>query len=182
LVDPKFTRAYYPPPQTTFLKRPSLLGYSPGDVYYDQVLNEIAACEILRQHPHPNIAPYFGCVVKDGRIRGLVFKRYHTTLGEMLNKKKTFDRVGCLRGIRAGVRHMHRLGLVHNDLNPANIMMDHGKPVIIDFDSCKREGDKLDKGGSPLWALDNPEWRSRRENDVYGLNKLRKALFRIGRY
>jgi serine/threonine protein kinase len=77
---------------------------------------------------------------------------------------------------------MHRLGLVHNDLNPANIMMDHGKPAIIDFDSCKREGDKLDKGGSPLWALDNPEWRSRRENDVYGLNKLRKALFRIGRY
>jgi serine/threonine protein kinase len=181
LADPKFTRAYYPLPPATFLKRPCLGGYTPGSLHNSTiVLNEIEACEILLQHPHPNIAPYFGCVVKDGRIRGLVYKRYRVTLQEMLDKGRHFDRAGCLRGIKAGVRHMHRLGLVHNDLNPCNIMMDHGKPVIIDFDSCKREGDKLLKGGTPGWAMRTPI--SRRENDVYGLNKLRKALLRIGRY
>jgi serine/threonine protein kinase len=31
-----------------------------------------------------------------------------------------------------GIKHLHSLGLVHNDINPSNIMLDeHGIPVII---------------------------------------------------
>ena len=73
----------------------------------------------------------------------------------MLKDGTPFDRGHCSRGIEAGVRHMHKLGLVHNDLNPSNIMMDGDNPVIIDCDSCKREGDELgSKAGTDGWTLD----------------------------
>jgi len=47
------------------------------------------------------------------------------------------DYSSILAGIESGIRHLHSLGLVHNDINPRNIMMDHDKAVIIDFGSCR---------------------------------------------
>jgi serine/threonine protein kinase len=51
-----------------------------------------------------------------------------------------------LNGIQSGVRHLHSLGFVHNDITPSNIMFEEdGRPVIIDFDSCRKIGQSLDK-------------------------------------
>lgn len=180
LADPQFTRAPEPLP-STYVKRPSLLYYenTPEKPDYGrQILTEVEACEILKKHPHPNIARYLGCIVKDGRIRGLCFTKYSTTLSQMLKDKTSFDKSYFLRGIEAGVRHMHDLGLVHNDLNPANVMMDGDEPVIIDFDSCKREGDELGlKAGTYGWSLEDEEC-ARRENDLYSLSKIQAALMK----
>jgi serine/threonine protein kinase len=50
----------------------------------------------------------------------------------------------CLSGILAGIRRLHSLGLVHNDITPSNIMFDDdGTPVLIDFDSCRQVGELL---------------------------------------
>ena len=52
-----------------------------------------------------------------------------------------------LEDILKGIRHLHSLGLVHNDINPANIMLDNnGTAVLIDFDSCRRVGESLGGG------------------------------------
>ncbi|CAJ2503377.1 Uu.00g107710.m01.CDS01 [Anthostomella pinea] len=179
LADPNLTLAPDPLPSTSYFKRPRLLYYEnaadiPG--YDCHILTEVKACEILSKHPHPNIAQYLGCIVKAGRIRGLGFAKYPTALSQLLEEKTRFDKSRCLLGVEAGVRHMHELGLVHNDLNPSNIMMDGDRPVIIDFDSCKQEGDELgSKAGTYGWTPDG-ESRSRRENDLYSLSKLRSAL------
>lgn len=77
------------------------------------------------------------------RVRGLLFPRYATTLAQILADSTPFDRARCLRGIETGICHTHDLGLLHNDINPSNIMIDRDEPVIIDFDSCKRAGDTL---------------------------------------
>ncbi|KAI1318033.1 kinase-like domain-containing protein [Xylariaceae sp. FL0255] len=179
LVNSDFTVAPDPLPSTSYFKRPRLLYYeNAGDYpeYSRFILTEAEACEILRKHPHRNIAQYLGCVVQAGRIRGLGFAKYPITLSQLLKEKTHFDRSRCLRGIEAGVSHMHGLGLVHNDLNPSNIMMDGDEPVIIDFDSCKREGDELgSKAGTHGWTPEG-ESHSRRENDLYSLSKLRVAL------
>lgn len=179
LAEPRFTRAPVPLPSTCYLKRPRLLYYgnsSDESDYARHILTEVEACEVLRNHPHPNIAQYLGCVVKDGRIRGLCFTRYTTTLSQILKDKTSFDRSRCLRGIEAGVQHMHGLGLVHNDLNPSNIMMEGDHPIIIDFDSCKREGDMLGpKAGSSGWTLDDED-HAKRDNDLYSLSKMLAAL------
>ncbi len=177
LANAEFTRAPDPLPSTSYFKRPELVDY--GLTNFDcgsDILAEVEACEVLRRHPHPNIAPYLGCVVKDGRIRGLVFPKYSTTLTEVLRQGNSFDRGRCLRGIEAGVLHMHATGLVHNDLSPDNIMMDGDDPVIIDFDTCKREGDKLgSKLGSHEWSPEDQEYAVR-ENDLYNLSKIEEAL------
>ena len=49
-----------------------------------------------------------------------------------------------------GLDHLHNLGLNHNDINPANIMLDkEDVPIIIDFNSCQREGDLSFGIGTP---------------------------------
>ncbi|RDA90469.1 hypothetical protein CP533_3953 [Ophiocordyceps camponoti-saundersi (nom. inval.)] len=179
LADFEFTRAPDPLPSTAYLKRPNFLRYetsSDNSDYGRQILTEVEACEVLRMHPHPNIVQYLGCVVRDGRITGLGFAKYSLTLEDMLEDGTSFNTACCLRGIEAGVRHMHSLGLVHNDLNPSNIMMEGDNPVIIDFDSCKPEGAEMGcKGGTDGWTLDGEDY-ARRENDLYSLSKIRAAL------
>lgn len=181
VADPSFTRAPEPLPSTSYVKQRCLLYYESfhdHTEYLDETLSEIHVCEDLRQNPHPNLAKYLGCVVnKEGRISGLVFVRYPITLDQMLKDGTPFDRQRCLSGIKAGIGHMHGLGLIHNDINPTNIMMDgvgdDMKPIVIDFDSCKKEGDKL--GPKFGWTVDDEY--AKRENDEYGISKIREALF-----
>jgi serine/threonine protein kinase len=146
IFDPKFTRASQSPPADIYIKRPSILMY--GDIpasgkLTHQVLNEVEVCETLRKNPHPNIAQYLVCTVEDNRITGLCLVRYDITLSDKLKLGASIDVNRCLQGIRRGVEHLHGLGLVHTDLNPTNIMMDGDEPIIIDFDSCRRQGQEL---------------------------------------
>ncbi len=60
-------------------------------------------------------------------------------------------------------------------------MIDEGVPVTIDFDSCKREGDKSGvKIGTHGWTLDGEEY-TRRGNDLYSLSKIQVAVIKDGR-
>lgn len=52
----------------------------------------------------------------------------------------------CLVHIEQGIRHLHSLGRIHNDLNPSNIMItEDDVPVIIDFDTASLPGANLDQ-------------------------------------
>jgi serine/threonine protein kinase len=52
-----------------------------------------------------------------------------------------------------GIQHLHSLGLIYCDINPTNILMNGGTPIIGDFDSCRREGEKLGfKAGTRGWT------------------------------
>ncbi|KAL1631685.1 hypothetical protein SLS56_004359 [Neofusicoccum ribis] len=164
----------------SYTKRPNLLTYgdSPDTTEVRSILLEEAEkCEILRKHPHPNIAKYFGCVVHDGRITGLCFLKYEMSLLQRLKDPRSFDAKRCMKQIEAGVQHLHNLDLVHCDINPYNVMMDDGDtPVIIDFDSCRRKGDKLGmKAGTMGWTNEDFEL-ARPENDFYGIEKIREFI------
>ncbi|KLU90587.1 hypothetical protein MAPG_10439 [Magnaporthiopsis poae ATCC 64411] len=180
-ADSRFTAAPDPLPADTYVKQPQLLHYDDTPASRNLgalMLGEIEACEVLRLKPHPNIARYLGCLTNKGRVTGLCFARYSTTLAQLLREgASAFDKHACFRGIEAGFKHMHALGLVHNDLNPSNIMFDGREPIIIDFDSCKTEGEPLGhKGGTFGWTTDDGDPCSRKENDVYALEKLRGIL------
>ncbi|KNG88761.1 hypothetical protein ANOM_002816 [Aspergillus nomiae NRRL 13137] len=88
----------------------------------------------------------------------LRLKRYTSTLIEAVNPQRLGkvaflssprelvkeSMKGSLEGILAAIRHLHSLGLVHNDINPANIMLDEdGTFILIDFDSCRYIGESL---------------------------------------
>ncbi|KAI1313957.1 kinase-like domain-containing protein [Xylaria venustula] len=167
-----------------YVKTPSLLLYGDAEEASRdigaQILNEIVACEVLMKYPHPNVATYFGCIAKDGRVGGLCFTKYPRTLSERMRMPMPFDVQRCQQGIREAVEHMHQHGLIHNDLNPTNIMIDdNDNPVIIDFDSCKPEGAELGlKAGTHGWTKDDSKYAVR-ENDLYALEKIDEFLMQF---
>ncbi|OBT48775.1 hypothetical protein VE00_00728 [Pseudogymnoascus sp. WSF 3629] len=178
-----YTRAPSPLPQNSYVKRPSLLFYGDTDASTELstlILDEAKACEILRVNPHPNIAQYLGCKVDGGRITGLCFVKYGETLLERVSKgPDAFDADLCLRGIRSGIQHLHELGLIHCDINPANILMSgdgDDTPIIIDFDSCRREGEHLGlKAGTRGWTREDFKFATA-EIDQYGLSMVEDFL------
>jgi serine/threonine protein kinase len=181
---PRFSADFFcapdPLPLDCYVKEPNLLDY--GDTLAStqmssQILHEIRICELLRLHPHPNIVTYEGCVVRSGHIRGLCFSRCRMTLAQRLSDAPDFDKNLCFQGIERGIHHLHTLGLVHNDINPTNIMMDvNDNPCIIDFDSCQFQGQKLGlKGGTRGWTKEGEAY-ARLENDYFSLAKLRAYM------
>jgi serine/threonine protein kinase len=146
--------------QSCHFKAPGLnVLHDPG--LEDSMRHEVEINEILRRNPHPNIATYYGCRVANGRVTGLCFKRYKATMYQRVNpdylNKDDFrssarlqvnDAVrNGLAGLLDAIKHLHLLGLVHNDLNPSNIMFDElDVPVIIDFG--RRIGESLDITGA----------------------------------
>ncbi|KAJ5193582.1 hypothetical protein N7449_009724 [Penicillium cf. viridicatum] len=145
-----------------YLKALCLTDFLYSELEYD-IQRELEVCEVLRRHPHPNIATYYGCRGENGRATGLCFKRYKETLSGKVNprylNKSQFRASGreqvddSLRenfyGILEGIKHLHSLGLVHNDINPSNVVLDkHGIPIIIDFGSCRKTGESLQTSGA----------------------------------
>lgn len=140
-----------------YLKTPALAVYASQGLEA-RMLREIETCEILRQHPHPNLATYYGCHNESGKATGLYFKQYQTTLSDEVNPEHlskeaftltrrprvTSDILHVINDLLDGVQNLHSLGLVHNDITPANIMLDESRRlVLIDFDSRRHEGDSI---------------------------------------
>lgn len=149
------------------------------------MLKEARAMEFLTKHPHPNIVGYFGCRVKRGRITGLVLETFAFPhdLGFVKIRpdlfKEAIDKGRILSGLRSALDHLHALGLAHNDINPANIMIgDGGEPKLIDFGSCEPFGEHLMSAGTPGWC--QPErirsFTSDKANDDYSLALLEPWL------
>ena len=190
----EFTLAPEPLPVNSYLKRAPLISYDrirdgpQPDWIAKSVLMEAEICEILKKYPHPNIATYLGCQVSDGRITGLCFAKYQYTLMQEVNPENLTKRQSrrsrqsiknysdMIAGIDSGLRHLHSLGLVHNDINPRNIMFNGDKAVIIDFDSCRRIGEDLENVGRTYEWYDEATKLSAIENDLSALEEIRRWL------
>jgi serine/threonine protein kinase len=140
-----------------YLKTPGLLAYINPNLE-TQIAREIGICEILRKNPHPNITTYYGYQETNSRVSALCFKRYKCSLLEAVNprhlSKAAFrstarelvkeNMKSGLEEILNAIKHLHSLGLVYNDITPANIMLDDdGTLILIDFDSCRYIGESL---------------------------------------
>ncbi|KAK3320633.1 hypothetical protein B0T19DRAFT_430091 [Cercophora scortea] len=180
------------PSDAYYVKKPDLMSFGGPIDPSSLVLQELAVCEVLRKHPHPNIAAYAGCLVSDGRVAGLCFTRYPETLLHKINPGslnksalvRSSDRMAArklaaryLPGIEAGILHLHGLGLVHNDLNPANIMItEDDTPVIIDFDGASAPGTALDDTKRTYEWYDRDVRVSQESNDLAALEEIRVWL------
>ncbi|KAG5986692.1 hypothetical protein E4U52_008357 [Claviceps spartinae] len=164
----RLLRAPSPVPPDSYVKEAEFLYYN-SDTKEMPLRNlaahEIEAYEILRQYPHANIVEYRGCVVSDGRISGICLAKLEMSLYKRMQDSTPFDKYLVLEGIERGIRHLHSLGIVHNDINPATIMLDKlDRPVIIGSDIWQSiNGSKYD------YALF--------ENDIFGLSKIIEFIF-----
>lgn len=86
-------------------------------------------------------------------------------------RSKDYSRV--LAGIESGIKHLHALGFVHNDINPSNIMLDGDEAVIIDFGSCRRAGESLEGAGRTYEWYDEEVDTALPQNDLDALEEIR---------
>jgi hypothetical protein len=179
LVPDDFTRAPPLSHDAHFLKAPSFMyeDSEPGRTFVAAcLLNEATVLEKLRNHPHPNIVQYFGCVVQGNRITQLCLKRYESSLADHVTRPLSQQqREHIFDGVVSAVKHLHTLGLAHNDICPHNICIDSdGRPAIVDFDSCLPFGEPLLKGV----AADAYGGRhvSAAENDFLALDEFKDFL------
>lgn len=137
---------------------PSYLDFMGSAFLPKLMLQEAQTMEFLAQHPHPNIVGYYGCRVKRGRITGLTLETFSfpydlafaTTRPDLYRGLINKDCI--MSGLRSAVQHLHSIGLAHNDINPANIMLGKGgEPKLIDFGSCQPVGKHLMSCGTAGW-------------------------------
>ncbi|WP_405578562.1 serine/threonine-protein kinase [Streptomyces sp. NBC_01092] len=103
----------------------------------------------------------------DGAI-ALVMDRAEASLHQTLDSAETGrpvpEAVRILRGVAAGLAHMHGAGWVHGDLKPANVLLGtDGEVWLADF-GLATELDGTHAHLPPLGTLDHlpPEWWSQR--------------------
>ncbi|KAI0089934.1 kinase-like domain-containing protein [Irpex rosettiformis] len=138
---------------------------------------EIQVYMKIFRSPHPNVCPFYGCVRDGSRVSALALKRISHELPFVWRcAKNPVSKLSILRGVRRGLEHLHSLGIVHNDINRANVCLDESlRPVIIDFDSALGEGEPMEgRGGTPGWFRKSQ--LSLKENDMFGLGQLAKWL------
>ncbi|KAM3417751.1 hypothetical protein BST61_g5982 [Cercospora zeina] len=159
-----------------FLKRPQihcLLEEFGGSIVPQILFEEVQVLEFLARHPHANVVPYHGCMVKRGHITGIALTRYQKILEHRFYDDASdldLDRFECQ--CRDAIDHIHSLGLAHNDLNPSNIALDNDdNPVIIDWGSCKEFGGLLLSAGTPGWIEDDFDV-SKKEHDFFALDRI----------
>ncbi|KAF9765712.1 hypothetical protein IL306_001979 [Fusarium sp. DS 682] len=133
---------------SVYIKRPGLNNYETmkgTDFIPKELLAETLTMEKVSQTPHPNIIGYYGCRVRRGRITCIVLEKLDQTLQQYSTPPdfEKLDKPKFLEGLESAVAHIHSLGLAHNDINPHNIMVKDGIPVLIDFGSCQPVGQRL---------------------------------------
>ncbi len=134
---------------------------------------------------HPNIVPIY----EIGTHAELNFFSMALVRGESLSQRIKASgalpprlAASLLRTIAEALDYAHRLGILHLDLKPANVLLDeHGEPQVADFGLAKRLDDALSNdseevSGTPSYmAPEQAQVKSHRlsvATDVYGLGAI----------
>ena len=106
-----------------------------------------------------------------------MLERLDQTLSQYVTTSdfQQLDKAKFLESLKSAVEYLHTLGLAHNDINPDNIMVKNGLPVLIDFDSCQPFGKRLQSLGTERW-YENVFYTSEKGHDIYSLGKLQEWL------
>jgi hypothetical protein len=134
---------------------------------------------------HPNIVEIYEIGQFDAlNYFAMRLVRGHT-LAQELTRPEPFDprrAAKLLRTIAEAVDYAHRLGVLHLDLKPGNVLIDaRGEPLVADFglarrvdDSAGADGDEV--SGTPSYmAPEQAQLRSHRlsaATDIYGLGAI----------
>ncbi|KAI0754696.1 hypothetical protein C8Q80DRAFT_1266285 [Daedaleopsis nitida] len=97
--------------------------------------NEMKVVRALKHEPHPSIIPFYSFIITPSYA--LITMAYHPRLVTVevseTHAKEWF------RSLLSGIDFLHKRGVVHNDIKPANIMLSNENvPVLVDFGFAER--------------------------------------------
>ncbi|KAF8645210.1 hypothetical protein AX16_008037 [Volvariella volvacea WC 439] len=92
--------------------------------------NEMKIVRTFRNDPHPSIIPFHSFIITPSYA--LITMDYLPTLVPVeVAESKARE---WFRSLLSGVEFLHKRGVVHNDIKPANILLSQqGVPVLVDF-------------------------------------------------
>lgn len=137
----------------------------------DRVVNRIQReADLWESLKHPNVADFLGvCYHKSFDAAGIVSPWYSNgTLSVFLKNNPDIDKLGMVYGIASGLDYLHRLTIVHGDLNPEHSIMvlDNGQPALVDFGRSKN----LSRSGYTTKASSTSDlYRAPELVDEYGI-------------
>ncbi len=106
------------------------LKFAVGDAQEAMLSGQFLAGGLLR---HPNVATYRGLErLEDGRLALLQERIRGASLADCM-PLPIEDRVGVALGVCRGVCALHAWGACHGDLSPNNVLLEQGRPRLIDF-------------------------------------------------
>ena len=95
----------------------------------------------LLNNPHRSLTPIYGILLKESNIIGLVYEFMSNGSLNCYLENRKFDEIYMLMIIYRlfnGINHLHSNELIHRDLKPGNILIDHdGLPYISDFETVR---------------------------------------------
>jgi serine/threonine protein kinase len=172
------------PGMDVFIKRPSLVDY---DFYKGEdgsglsqlralLLDEVLALETISKGRHPNIVQYYGCRIKRGRITGITMEKIsgHNLWNLPEHNLGSIQMEPFMDALRRAVNYLHSIGVSHNDICPQNVMVKDGSPVLVDFGSCRRTGERMAASGVSIgWKEEGDDYlTSKNSHDICGLEKI----------
>lgn len=109
----------------------------------EQQPRSLEEARLVSRLQHPNIVALYDVFIESGRT-ALVFEYVEgDTLAVVLTRDGPMSPVRAVEvmlGILDGLGYAHREGVIHRDIKPQNIMLDHeGRPRIMDFGVATRE-------------------------------------------
>lgn len=138
---------------------------------------------------HPNIVPVYEVGVVEGLHYFSMPMLAGATLAQRLDERRVErdEAIALMVTIGSAVDYAHRLGLLHLDLKPGNVLFDdRGEPLVADFGLARTmdaDGgvDGGDVSGTPAYMA--PEQRDAarrldRRTDVYALGAMLAELLR----
>ncbi|PPQ85184.1 hypothetical protein CVT25_004191 [Psilocybe cyanescens] len=119
--------------------------------------NEMKIVRSFKSNPHPSIIPFHSFIITPSYA--LITMTYLPTLVPVeVEETKARE---WFRFLLSGVEFLHKRGVVHNDIKPANILLSHKNiPVLVDFGFAEKYDMDSDTAFHSNLSYGTPEYLS----------------------